>query len=88
VHGALVLQPNFGLDIMNHFSPTLGNYFIIMGRSRSLTRVGALLKQAALGATESRAANSTSAVVDASSCVTKRSFSNAPSFRTNVLGGQ
>ncbi|KAL4527675.1 hypothetical protein Ndes2526B_g08646 [Nannochloris sp. 'desiccata'] len=58
-----------------------------MGRSRSLTRIGALLKQAALGATESRAANSTSAVVDASSYVAKRSFSNVPSFRTNVLGG-
>jgi len=59
-----------------------------MGRSRSLTRVGALLKQAALGATESKAANSTSAVADASSYVAKRSFSSVPSFRTNVLGGQ
>jgi hypothetical protein len=73
---------------MTDFTPMLANYFIIMGRSRSLTRLGSYLKQAAFQATESRASSSTSAVSDASSYVAKRSFSSVPAFRTNVLGGQ
>jgi hypothetical protein len=73
--------------IIFNFSPMLVNYFIIMGRSRSLTRLGSLLQRAALQASEARAANSTSAMADATSYVAKRSFSNA-AFRSNGLGGQ
>jgi hypothetical protein len=58
-----------------------------MGRSRSLTRVASLLKQAGgLAATESRVANSTS--VAETFNVAKRSFSNVPAFRSNGFGGQ
>ena len=56
-----------------------------MGRSRSLTRLGSLLKRATTGASEAQA-SSTSAVTNAASYVSKRGLSTTP-FRTNVLGG-
>ena len=57
-----------------------------MGRSRSLTRLGSLIKRAATGASESQAAAGSTIASDAA-FVSKRTFASAP-FRSNTLGGQ
>lgn len=73
-------------DISHPTISTSQYYFFNMGRSRSLTRLGSLLKRAASGAPEAQASGS-SAVTNAASYVSKRGFNSTP-FRTNVLGGQ
>ena len=59
-----------------------------MSRSRSLTRLGSLLRRyTASGTTAEVQSSASGAVADAASYVSKRAFSNI-TFRTNVLGGQ
>ena len=55
-----------------------------MGRTRSLTRLGSLLRRAACEATPE--ASTTSSMTNAVSYVSRRGLATTP-FRINVIGG-